>query len=70
MGSHKYRSIEIYLTASRATDKEGKVQTSIIFNCSGRHIIDIYDQFQWAEADKAKKSDKNLEKIECKSFLQ
>ena len=48
------RQVEIYLLASGASEKEDDVQTAIILNCAGPHVVDIYDQFQWTEADDAR----------------
>jgi hypothetical protein len=52
---HWKRQVQIYLTASGATDKEDEVQTAIILHCAGPHILDIYDQFVWdADGDENK----------------
>jgi len=45
------RQIEIYLMASGSQNKDKSVRTSIILHCAGSKVIDIYDQFVWANED-------------------
>ena len=35
--------MEVYLAASGASAKDGKVQTAIIFNCAGHQMLEVYD---------------------------
>ena len=58
------RQVEVYLAASGATEKDEKVQTAIILNCAGPHILEIYDNFEWADNDDKNKPDKVLEALE------
>ena len=34
--------MDVYLAASNASAKDGKVQTAIILNCAGRHLYEVY----------------------------
>ena len=38
------RQMEVYLAASGASAKEGKVQTAIILNCAGPQVLEVYDK--------------------------
>ena len=35
--------MEVYLVASGASAKDGKVQTTIILNCAGPQVLEVYD---------------------------
>lgn len=59
------RQVEIYMTASGASDKDDEVQVAIILNCAGPHIVDIYDQFVWTERGDEKIPAKLFEKLEA-----
>ena len=39
--------MEVYLAASGASAKEGKVQTVIILNCAGPQVLKVYDKSVW-----------------------
>lgn len=47
------REVQVYISASGGDDKEKKIQTAILLNCAGPHILEIYDQMTWDnEGDK------------------
>ena len=56
--------MEVYLAASGASAKEGKVQTVIMLNCEGPLVLEVYDNIVWENADDKHKPDKVLEAIE------
>ena len=58
------RQVEVYLAASGASEKDDKVQTAIILNCAGPHILEVYDNFVWANNDDKNKPAKVLEALE------
>lgn len=58
------RQVEIYLVASGSADKDLKVQTAIILHCAGPHIVDVYDQFTFAEGEDKDDPETVLKKIE------
>lgn len=37
--------VEVYSAASDASEKDDMVQTAIILNCAGPHILEMYDNF-------------------------
>ena len=39
--------MKVYLAASGASIKEGKVQTAIILNCAGPQVLEVYDNIVW-----------------------
>ena len=43
--------MEVYLTASGASEKDEKVQTAIILNSAGPHVLEVYDNFVRAKAE-------------------
>ena len=43
------RQVEVYLSASGATEKDEKVQTAIILNCAGPQVLEVYDNFTWED---------------------
>jgi hypothetical protein len=59
------RQMEIYLTASGSQNKDKTVRTRIILHCAGPKVIDIYDQFVWANQDDKNDPDKSLQQIEA-----
>ena len=56
--------MEVYLAASGASAKEGKVQTAIILNCAGPQVLEVYDNIVWENAEDKHKPDKVLEALE------
>jgi hypothetical protein len=58
------RQMEIFLSASGASEKSKKIQTNIILHCAGPKVIDIYDQFAWEEDGDREKPDKLFQQIE------
>ena len=58
------RQLEVYLAASRALEKDGKVQTAIILNCAGPHVLEMNDTFIWTDDGGKDKLDKVLEALE------
>ena len=56
--------MEVYLAASGASAKEGKVQTAIILNCPGPQVLEVYDNIVWENAKDKQKPDKVLEALE------
>ena len=54
----------MYLAASGASEKDGKVQTAIILNCAGPHVLEVYDTFIWTDDGDKDKPDKVLEALE------
>ena len=47
------RLAEVYLAASGASEKDDKIQTAIILNCEGPHVVEVNDNFVWSsDADK------------------
>ena len=39
------REMEVYMVASGGSEKDKKIQTSILLHCAGPKVIEIYDQF-------------------------
>ena len=58
------RQVEVYLAASGASEKDDKVQTAIILNCAGPHVLEVYDTFIWTDDGDKDKPDKVLEALE------
>ena len=56
--------MEVYLAASGAFAKDGKVQTAIILNCAGPQVLEVYDNIAWESDDDKHKPDKVLEALE------
>jgi hypothetical protein len=55
---HWKRQVEVYLAASGGGQTDDAVQTAILLNCAGPHVVEIYDQITWWEgADKEKPTD-------------
>lgn len=50
--------MEIYMSASGASEKGDKIQTNIILHCAGPKVIEIYDQFVWDTAGDAEKPER------------
>lgn len=42
--------VEVYSAASDASEKDDMVQTAIILNCAGPHILEMYDNFLQGDA--------------------
>ena len=55
--------MEVYLAASGASAKDGKVQTAIILNCVGPQVLEVYDNIVWENAEDKHKPDKVLEAV-------
>ena len=55
------RQVKVYVAASGASEKDGKVQTAIILNCAGPHVLEVYDNFVWAKAEDKDKPVKSLQ---------
>ena len=53
--------MKVYVAASGASEKDGKVQTAIILNCAGPHVLEVYDNFVWAKAEDKDKPVKSLQ---------
>ena len=59
------RQVEVYLAAfSAASEKDDKVQTDIILNCAGPHVLEVCDTFIWTDNGNKDKPDKVLEALE------
>ena len=58
------RQVEVSLAASGASEKDNKVQTAIILNCAGPHVLEVYDTFIWTDDSDKDKPDKVLEALE------
>ena len=43
--------MEVYLAASGTSTKDGKVQTAIILNSAGPHVLEVYDNIAWESDD-------------------
>ena len=54
----------LYLAASSASAKDGKVQTAIILNCAGTQVLEFYDNIGWGNAEDKHKPGKVLEALE------
>ena len=46
------------------SEKDDKVQTAIILNCAGPHVLEVYDTFIWTDDGDKDKPDKVLEALE------
>ena len=46
------QKLEVYLAASGAFEKDERVQTAIILNCAGPHVLEVYEKFGWPKLDK------------------
>ena len=64
------RQMEVYLAASGASAKDGKVQTAIILNCAGPQVLEVYDNIVWENPEDKLKPDKVLEALENKEIFQ
>ena len=51
------RQMEVYLAASGASAKDGKVQTAIILNCAGPQVLEVYDNIVWENPEDKLKPD-------------
>ena len=51
------RQVEVYLAASGASEKGGKVQTAIILNFAGPHVLEVYATFIWTDDGNKDKPD-------------
>ena len=58
------RQVEVYLAASGATAKDKKIQTAIILNCAGPHVLEVYDNFTWESEGDEDKPEKVFEALE------
>ena len=56
--------MEVYLAASGASVKDGKIQTAIILNCAGPQVLEVYGNIAWESDDDKHKPDKVLEALE------
>ena len=56
--------MEVYLSASGASAKEGKIQTAILLNCAGPQVLEVYDNILWENTDDKHKPDKVLVALE------
>jgi hypothetical protein len=52
------------LTAIRNAEKDEKIQVNILLHCAGPKVIEIYDQFTWANAEHKLKVKQLFDKIE------
>lgn len=41
------RQMQVYMAASGSAERSKPVQTAIILNCAGSHVLEIYDQMTW-----------------------
>ena len=46
------------------TEKGDETQVAVILHCAGPNIIEIYDQFEWANADDKTNPEQVMKKIE------
>ena len=58
------RQVKVYLAASGATAKDKKIQTGIILNCAGPHVLEVYDNFSWESEGDEDKPEKVFEALE------
>ncbi|XP_033730983.1 uncharacterized protein K02A2.6-like [Pecten maximus] len=58
------REVEIYLAASGAGERNQRIQTAIILNCAGSHVLEIYDQITWEEEGDKDDPNKVLQALE------
>lgn len=58
------RHLEVYMEATGSL-AEGKPSVSILLHCAGPHIIEIFDQFTWENADDKKDVTKVLDKLQA-----
>ena len=58
------RREEVYLAASGASEKDDKVPTVNIFNCAGPRVLEVYDNFVWADSRDKDKPSKVLKALE------
>ena len=58
------RQMEVYMLASGGSEKEKNIQTNIILHCAGPNVIDVYDQFTWAEDTDKVDPEKVYKKLE------
>ena len=56
--------MEVYMIASGASEKDKKIQTSIVLHCAGPKVIEIYDQFEWDSPDDKDDPEKVYRNIE------
>jgi hypothetical protein len=52
------------LAAIRNAEKDEKIQVNILLHCAGLKVIEIYDQFTWANAKHKLRVKQLFEKIE------
>ena len=52
------------LSSFWTSEKDDKVQTAIILNCAGPHVLDVYDTFIWTDDGDKDKPDRVLEALE------
>jgi hypothetical protein len=52
------------LTAIRNAEKDERIQVNILLHCVGPKVIEIYDQFTWANAEHILKVKQLFDKIE------
>ena len=55
---------EIYEIASGLARKYGKVRAMTLLHVAGSESLEVYNTFQWDEADNNQKVDKMMEKVE------
>lgn len=62
--------MDVYLAASNASAKDGKVQTAIILNGAGRHLLEVYKNIAQESDDDKHEADKVLGALEnhCNSI--
>ena len=58
------RQVEVYLEASGASQKDGKVQTAFILNYAGPHVLEVNDNLVWGDPRDKNKPDKVLQALE------
>ena len=56
--------MKVYLAASGASAKDGKIQTEIILNCAGPQVLVVYGSIAWESDDDKHKPDKVLKPLE------
>ena len=52
--------MEVYSAASEAPEKDDKIQTAIILNCAGPHVLEVYDTLIWTDDFKNYSSGKTI----------
>ena len=56
--------MKVYLAASGASAKDGKIQIAIILNCAGPQVLVVYGSIAWESDDDKHKPDKVLKPLE------